>query len=202
MAAEAGITEAEIQAHSAGRPQEKGPLNWEWVQAILKALERTPLGERALDRLTRDVYVYLTNRVVRRTIDGIVQAAIGSGPSVVVGHSLGSVVGYNVLRAAPAAARVGKYGTVGSPLGLTSIKRRLETPLTMPRCVLGWYNAMDERDVVALHPLNERHFGITPAIENQTTVKNHTDNRHGIIGYLDDVDVARVIHAAIEAIPA
>ncbi|MFN7929350.1 MAG: hypothetical protein U0Y68_15675 [Blastocatellia bacterium] len=41
---DAGVSDAEIQAHYKGLPQEKGPLNWGWVQAILQALDRTPLG--------------------------------------------------------------------------------------------------------------------------------------------------------------
>jgi hypothetical protein len=34
-------------------------------------------------------------------------------------------------------------------------------------------------------------------VENETDVQNHTDNRHGIAGYLNDPDVAWRIHAAL-----
>lgn len=193
----AGVTDAEIQSHFKGAQQEKGPLNWEWVQSILSALDKTPLGEVAIDAFTRDVYVYLTNKSVRKTIDGIVFAALSDGPCVVVGHSLGSVVGYNVLRNASPTIGVQKYITVGSPLGLKAIKRKLDSPLAMPRCVHGWFNAMDERDVVALHPLDSANFNIAPAIENKTDVDNHTENRHGIAGYLNDATVAKRIRDAL-----
>lgn len=193
----AGVTDAEIQSHFKGTQQEKGPLNWEWVQSILSALDRTPLGEVAIDAFTRDVYVYLTNRSVRKTIDGIVSASLSDGPCVVVGHSLGSVVGYNVLRNASPTIGVQKYVTVGSPLGLKAIKRKLDAPLAMPKCVHSWFNAMDERDVVALHPLDSANFNISPAIENKTNVDNHTENRHGIAGYLDDATVAKRICDAL-----
>jgi len=193
----AGVTDTEIQSHFKGTQQEKGPLNWEWVQSILSALDRTPLGEVAIDAFTRDVYVYLTNRSVRKTIDGIVSASLSDGPCVVVGHSLGSVVGYNVLRNASPIIGVQKYVTVGSPLGLKAIKRKLDAPLAMPKCVRSWFNAMDERDVVALHPLDSANFNISPAIENKTDVDNHTENRHGIAGYLDDVTVAKRICDAL-----
>jgi len=93
--------------------------------------------------------------------------------------------------------RVKRYVTVGSPLGLKAIKRQLDTPLAMPPCAKGWYNAMDERDVVVLHPLDSKNFPIQPPIENKTNVNNHTDNRHGIVGYLDDPDVARSIYTAL-----
>lgn len=197
MATAAGITDADIQKHYTGTPQEKGPLNWKWVHAILRALDKTPLGESAIDRFTRDVYVYLAYPAVRKAIDAIVADALTGGADVVVGHSLGSVVGFNVLRKAPATLGVRRYVTVGSPLAVKAIKADLDTPLAMPGCVNSWYNAMDPRDVVALYPLDGNHFPIDPAIENKTTVDNFTENRHSIAGYLTDPDVARKIHEAL-----
>lgn len=199
IAQDAGVSDADIQSRFKGNPQEKGPQNWAWVQAILKALDRTPIGAVALDAFTRDVYVYLTNRSVRKALDSIVSASLPDGPCVVVGHSLGSVVAYNVLRNASHAVDVKKYVTVGSPLGLKAIKRKLDSPLVMPTCVQNWFNAMDDRDVVALHPLDSGNFNINPSIENKTDVNNHTDNRHGIAGYLDDATVARRILDALES---
>ena len=78
------------------------------------------------------------------------------------------------------------------------IKQRI-SPVGHPQCVVSWFNAMDERDVVSLYPLDAKHFPIQPAIENKTDVDNHTDNRHGISGYLDDAEVARRIHDALVA---
>ncbi len=197
IAKEAGISDAEIQSHYAGLPQEKGPLNWGWVQAILKALDKTPLGETALDAFTRDVYVYLTNKAVRKRINAIVADCFSDGSCVVVAHSLGTVVGYNVLSQLPKTIQVKKYITVGSPLGLNAIKQNLVSPLKMPPCVDSWFNAFDDRDVVALLPLDSNTFNINPAIENKMNVDNQTDNRHGIIGYLNDVTVATKIYEAL-----
>ncbi len=61
----------------------------------------------------------------------------------------------------------------------------------------GWFNALDPKDAVALHPLTPEYFAVTPAIENKTDVENTTDNRHGISGYLDDAEVARRIYDAL-----
>ena len=61
----------------------------------------------------------------------------------------------------------------------------------------GWFNAMDQRDVVALYPLDGTHFPIDPAIENKTDVDNDTENRHGISGYLTDKVVAKRIYDAL-----
>jgi hypothetical protein len=55
-----------------------------------------------------------------------------------------------------------------------------------PPNVSRWFNAMDERDVVALYPLTSENFNVDPPIENKTDVDNPTPNRHGISGYLGD----------------
>jgi len=89
--------------------------------------------------------------------------------------------------------------TVGSPLGIRAISRRLATPLVMPAGAADWYNAFDPHDVVALYPLDAANFAITPPIKNYPHVNNHTDNRHGIGGYLDDADVAAQIAAALRS---
>jgi hypothetical protein len=178
---------------------ERGIGNWEWVHSILKLLDRTPLGATAIDAFTRDVSVYLTNDTVQQRIDDIVRAAIPDEPCMVIAHSLGTVVAYNVLRALPPGAPI-RFVTVGSPLGIQSIKRHLATPLVMPRRVVQWYNAMDEQDIVALYPLDRNRFGIVPAIENKTTVDNQTGEHHGIVGYLQDTDVARVCYLGLTVV--
>jgi hypothetical protein len=186
-----GLTRADIDRELQGTVREKGPQNWEWVQAILRAIDRVPgVNARVIDLVTRDVYVYLRFPGVRAEIDRIVTEAIGTGPCVVLAHSLGTVVAYNVLGARQAAPPFPRLVTVGSPLGVKAIKAQLSQPLRMPRCVTHWFNAYDDRDVVALAALDRIGFPITPEIENKRDVANFTDNRHGIAGYLSDPVVA------------
>jgi hypothetical protein len=194
MAAAMGVTRDDIAREFAGAPIQRGPANWEWVQAILRAVDRVPgLNSKAIDTFTRDVYVYLSYPGVRARIDGIVAAAFTNEPCVVLAHSLGTVVAYNVLLARAAAPPVQRFVTVGSPLGIRAIQRHLATPLSSPVCVGNWFNAFDDRDVVALMALDAVRFNVTPAIENKSDVLNFTDNRHGIEGYLADPVVAAKI---------
>ena len=51
---------------------------------------------------------------------------------------------------------------------------------------------------MALYPLDSDNFPVQPAITNNNTVRNHTDNRHGIDGYLDDPSIAKIILDALE----
>jgi hypothetical protein len=196
LAKNKGVKDVDILSNYAG-VKERGVLNWEWVQAILKTLDKTPVGQSALDAFTRDVYVYLTVKAVRKQIDKIVDDSIPNEPCVLVGHSLGSVVAYNVLMNTKHPIQMSKFITVGSPLGLKAIKNHLDSPLKMPTPISSWFNAFDERDVVALQPLNSANFDIQPPIENKADVNNHTSNRHGIAGYLDDAVVAKTIFDAL-----
>jgi hypothetical protein len=202
-----GISDAQLAAAVGPEVIERGPLNWEWLQGILRAIDRhVPYGSGASIALfTNDVYNYLRNNAVRQDIEAGVSASLTPGvETVIVGHSLGSVITYNLLRQEGEARgwQVPLYVTVGSPLGVTAIREALKSFATTrcPPCVTRWFNAMDTRDVVALYPLAPQHFPLDPAepaIDNYTRVRNGTENRHGIGGYLDDERVAREIYEAL-----
>jgi hypothetical protein len=197
----AGVTDAQVNAEFGTNPTQKGPQNWAWVQAMIRAIDRYGggLSQSAIETFMRDVYLYTTQTGVRTEIDRIVSAALNETPCVVVGHSLGSVVAYNVLRSDPRALKVRRYVTVGSPLAIRAIRDRLR-PIGFPMpAVAAWYNAYDPKDVVALYPLDAANFPVNPGVENYGRVLNGTDNRHGIIGYLNDPDVAKHILDALEA---
>ncbi|SAL80470.1 hypothetical protein AWB68_05864 [Caballeronia choica] len=207
MRKKAKITEAELAAIAGQEVVDRGPQNREWFQAMLQAVDRhVPFGSgSSIALFAHDVYVYLKNASVRGMIDTGVGAAMTPGvEAVVVSHSLGTVVAYNVLRhnAQARGWKIPLFVTLGSPLAVTEIRRTLRN-LATARCPEGvskWFNALDERDVIALYPLDADSFPLdptTPSIENKCDVDNTTENRHGIAGYLDDADVARRIHEAL-----
>jgi hypothetical protein len=201
--ARAGVTDEQIREVAGQDVVEKGPLNWKWVQAGLVALDRFVPGASSatIALATRDVYRYLRNAGVRDVIEEGVRKALPEGEEcVVVSHSLGTVVAYNLLRreGQQHSWRVPLLVTLGSPLGVTAIVRSLR-PIEHPPVVSNWFNAYDDRDVVALYPLDSERFPVQPMIENYGDVQNTTPNRHGITGYLGDSMVARHIHRAITA---
>jgi len=193
----AGVREADVDREYGQNPRPRGPLNWEWVQATLRAIDRRGggMGQRSLELFTRDVFLYCTRAGVRDEIDRIVASGLTDEPTVVVGHSLGTLVAYSVMRRDTRQLQIPAFITVGSPLGVRSVRDQFR-PLRYPP-VDAWYNAYDPRDVVALYPLDGDNFPVQPPIENNSTVRNHTDNRHGIVGYLDDVNVAKRTLAAL-----
>ena len=201
--AQKGITDAQVQELANTIITERGVLNWGWVQTVMTALDTYIPGasSTSVSLATRDVYLYLTNLGFQNLIDNGVRAAFTPGvETVVVGHSLGAVVSYSLLRRDGKALgwKVPFYVTLGAPLAVRVIRDAL-SPINHPACVSKWFNAMDERDVVALYPLDAAHFPVTPAIENKTNVDNPTENRHGISGYLSDAVVAKRIYDALTA---
>jgi hypothetical protein len=196
----AGITEDELIEAGVGEVIERGPLNWPWVRAVLQVVDqKVPYGSSTSIALaTKDVYQYLHNPVLRREIDSEVAKAIDPEvETVLVTHSLGTVVAYNILQSELAKNwKIPLFVTLGSPLAVSAIKKRLGV-LRHPPSVGKWYNAMDPRDIVAIRPLDKAHFGINPEIENNTGINNNTENRHGIAGYLNNNEVAKRIHDAL-----
>lgn len=177
---------------------EKGIQNWRLTQALTRLLDRRfgDFSSHTIETFLRDVYLYVTNRVVAKQINAIVAEKLTDEPTVVVGHSLGTVVAYKVLLEQGARVKLRRYVTVGSPLGVQTIASRLGV-LKYPPADLLWYNAYDPGDIVALNPLAEPYFKTTPTISNYGGVTNDTDNQHGIIGYLNDKTVARSIAEAM-----
>jgi hypothetical protein len=197
------IDESRLREVTGDDVVERGPLNWEWLQGILKAVDRYVPGSSgaSIAIATNDVYQYLRNPGIRDSLEeGVRKAMSADTQTVVVSHSLGTVVAYNLLRREGTSQRwnIPFFVTLGSPLAVTAIRTSLR-PIKHPECVSKWFNAMDERDAVALYPLTRVNFDIDPEIENKTNVDNHTTNRHGIAGYLNDKEVAKRIYDALTA---
>lgn len=144
------------------------------------------------------MYVYLTLAPAREAVDAEVRGKLTEQRTVVIAHSSGTVVAYDVLRADRRTLDVPLFVTLGSPLGIRAVRDQL-VPIGYPPHVRSWYNAYDTRDLVALFPLDATNFPISPAIENYGGVRNQTNNRHGIDGYLNDKRVAAEILAALTA---
>jgi hypothetical protein len=192
----AGISDEQAQVEMGSDVADKGVQNWKWVQALIRIIDRrvTGLSGWTIEEFLRCVYLYTQKNDARTRIDRIVSADF-TDDSVVVGHSLGSVVAYNILRSRSGPLH---YVTVGSPLAIRAVRRTLG-PLKNPAGGKGWFNALDPVDVVSLYPLDSNNFDVTPAIVNHSNVANWTDNHHGIVGYLDDTKVAQAVRSGFNS---
>ena len=195
----AGVSEQMVSKELEPHHRAPGPLSREWVQKGLALLDRHVPGAsaRSLAWTAEDVAQYLQNEDVRGYIeDGVARAfrrVDDDEEVVVIGHSLGSIIAYSMLREGGRIDRpVKALITIGSPLGVTAIRQALG-PISHPPHVASWFNAYDVRDSIALVPLDKRNFDVQPSIKNYGGVENDSYNHHSISGYLSDRAVATKI---------
>ena len=138
--------------------------------------------------------------VVGIVADEVRAAADRHGSVVVVAHSLGSVVGYDVFEALAGEVDVRLLVTSGSPLGFPVVRAALRPSGVRDRGApaakdgpVPWLNAYDVQDFVCLvHPL-AGHYGHGP--RDERTV--NPGDPHSIQDYLSDPDVARPVGRAM-----
>lgn len=198
LAERAGVDDEEVVDELGQAPIKKGAENWPWVLATGRVLDRkTPWFGRGLLRLlVSDVDAYLNRLYVRKAVNNTVAPVIIEQPTVVVAHSLGSIIAYCVLIEQEQYTQVPLFATVGCPLGMHTVKNLLPRPLRKPRGASAWFNAADVRDPIAMVPRLDRD-AFPAEIENVSDVHNPEYNPHGIAGYLADPVVARHIAMAV-----
>ncbi|MFI6038558.1 trypsin-like serine peptidase [Streptomyces sp. NPDC051315] len=165
-----------------------GPLQRQlsWLAA------RSDLDAWAIALILRDVAAYLDDRRVRdEVLDRVLETMPEAGEVVLVGHSLGSVVGMDVITRLSPGVQLVHLTTAGSPLGLDSVYTRLLVGgPKRPDKVADWLNAWCPTDAVSIGcPLGDDWAdGLT-----ELAVLNARDRAHHIVEYLAHGEVARSI---------
>ncbi len=151
------LVDPEEQAFVESLAQEIG---FEWVAPTAgegddpirpgSGLETVPLPpglkRRLMRILLRDVHHYLYDEpfcprsggekvrirqeVRSRMVKALREGAEQGGPHVVIGHSLGSVIAYDVLTGDDDVPEIDALITLGSPLGISEVRERLAPPWT------------------------------------------------------------------------
>ncbi|MGH3934279.1 MAG: hypothetical protein ACRDS1_04765, partial [Pseudonocardiaceae bacterium] len=118
---------------------------------------------------------------------------------VVISHSLGTMIAYDVLSEPRFAGRaLPLLVTLGAPLGYTEIQDVIARPLRIPAPVQLWANFADQLDVVTLDTTLADDFGPDPRIVD-TRVDNPSPNNHDSGGYLRASQVRSRVAAALPA---
>ncbi|WAZ19648.1 trypsin-like peptidase domain-containing protein [Streptomyces cinnabarinus] len=161
-----------------------------WVAA------RSDLDEWTIDTVFRDVARYLSEPPVRDGVLDTVAATLPDrGELVFVTHSLGTVVGMDLLGRLPSGIERVALVTVGSPLGMDAVNRGLVAGGPhRPRNVRSWVNAWCPADAVSIGcPLRDPRWGSL----DQPEVVNGRDRAHDIAEYLGHATVAGPIGRAL-----
>ena len=175
-----------------------------------------PLKKPLMKILLRDVHHYLFNTehsprqgVTYRVQDEIrkrfleATADITAEPHIVIAHSMGTVITYDVAKRVGASTPVDKVITIGSPLGLSEIQDQMKPEYTTrdgyPAKVADWGNFADRLDPVC---------GADPKIANDyrkdgneviddEIVKNNGWFRHPATKYLRQAALQESVRSAL-----
>ncbi len=165
-------------------------------RALTWLADTTDVDALVIASIFRDVDAYLGNPGVReKVLDCVFETMPTDGTLVLVTHSLGTVVGMDLItNRLPDAMRVDLLVTAGSPLGMDDVHRRLLPPgPNRPEKVRNWVNAWCPTDAVAIGcPLD----GLWGDLTN-LAVKNASDRAHSIEEYLAHPEVATKIGQAL-----
>jgi hypothetical protein len=131
---------------------------WALLFDVLAVLaNRTMLDGFYIARRMVDVEAFLTNDAIRREVRGYFRDALEGReePTILIAHSLGTVVAYDALRAFPELFVPGMV-TMGSPLSIGHFRRSLARAgengdrLPVPRMLDRWVNVYSELDPLVL----------------------------------------------------
>jgi pimeloyl-ACP methyl ester carboxylesterase len=168
---------------------------------VINVLDKVPgFNGPFLRLLLRDVYDYVhdVGGLRTRTMDRVIAPIIANqnAPIVLVAHSLGSIVSYDILNTHPA-LKVDLLVTIGSPLGIdNTVRRRLLSDKAgkrgVPAGVRAWLNAADVDDVVALDETLADDFGRgRPSVITDVIVKNPKSSPHSGSAYISQKKVCQ-----------
>jgi hypothetical protein len=202
MALRMGATEKQIEDEMSETTvaQGAGPHK-KWLKAIARVIETvSPLQGTLALRLLGQAHAYIRNQYVHDEVNKLVRPFFEDDePLIVVSHSLGTIVSYSLLREYAKNGRPREsplFVTLGSPLGIDSIRKGFRKPRNKPKNVNRWVNGADPEDFVALRTeLTNDNFG--PGIENFPDIENGKANPHSIVAYLSDPRISKALAQSI-----
>ena len=170
------------------------------------------VADDVLEAKLRDLHTYYHNPELRDELRGRLRQALleNAGKRILlIAHSMGSIVAYDVLRALgeqDVGARVAHFVTIGAPLGLPHVLNRIREEGRMirtPSAVGRWTNQADKRDPVALDSHIAGDFrpnasGVQVAddlVSNGYLGRTGKANHHKSYGYLRTPEMSALIRA-------
>ncbi len=164
-------------------------------------------AEAILERKLPDLHRYYKDPDIRKELRGRLETALLDNRSeriMVIAHSMGSIIAYDVLRDLRAKHpdfRLRHFVTIGSPLGLPhvlyKIKKEHDRART-PSVVERWTNFADRRDPVAAdvflkgdYEANDRDVEVV----DDLVINDYPGDTHKSYGYLRAPEVSDAIRA-------
>ena len=187
-------------------------LDWNRLASLISDLDRViGVGKPLLTWFLKDLDEYFRDEAIRVRVLAAVREALEASaePALLLGHSMGSIVGYDLLASENVEA-LGVRGlvTFGSPLGMASLHARVAqrhpgTPY--PAGLKAWTNVYNEQDFATvvrhLAPLFPDAAGagiVDVAALGQTPTLLDVGRGHDPITYLSSVGLAKAVVDLLE----
>ena len=162
------------------------PNKYTALKVLAKILDGTKMSVPLARIFAKEVYLYRNNDQYKNDVNQRFLDCIGY-PSVVVGHSLGSVVTFNSLSNQD--SPISSFITLGSPLAGKTFQDRVR-PLVKPKCCKqDWVNIHHNNDPVYMKDLN--------AMDKDLMIQSKAKNPHGIATYLTHPTTAQAIYDSL-----
>ncbi len=161
-----------------------------------------PIFRFVVGKFASDVLDYLYGPFKQAMREPVRKALLASpAPKVVVAHSLGTIITYDVLNQPDLAGlKVDILFTVGCPLGIGNVQKLIRDsagrPNPVPPQIGAWSNYSDPFDPVALEHTLRDEFTPPPNFAHDESVNNQARNNHELTGYLKIPLIAQAIAAA------
>jgi hypothetical protein len=175
---------------------------------LLKRLTgMSAIAEHVLRQKLRDLYRYYTDAALCTALRGrLIEAlqAYQDASIMLVAHSMGSIIAYDVLRILGRegpAQRISHLVTLGSPLGLPHVKAQIlrEYPLMRtPSNVEQWTNLADRRDPVAVDVTLHNDYAANDRgvrVSDHLVLNDCAGLHHAVYGYLRTPEFTDVLRA-------
>lgn len=180
-------------------------IHKKWLKAIARTLEKVipSAADGVARKFLAQAATYLNKPGVYEKINEEVEEQVFKDldpmdQTVVVSHSLGTIVSYVLLRSMMSQNKLPVFVTLGSPLGIDIVRNRVGNPLITPPVATKWVNGADPEDFVALKPsLNQDSFGPAEVI-NFPNLDNGNADAHSIEKYLGHSQIADAIYEGLK----
>jgi subtilisin family serine protease len=188
---------APARARRPGTPRAAG-----YREQILPAPLRGAFTRWVTRLFIRDTYEYFYDPQKQRAIRDRLGGTLGSlpGPVIVVAHSQGAIIAYDVLHELGRTSPARGWITLGAPLGIAEVQDHIRRPLAVPPGIVAWRNFADPADIVALDrtlgdEFRPKGFVQDLRVDNSAWQLPHGYNPHAATGYLRAIEVRETLRA-------
>lgn len=152
------------------------------------------LHESLIHKFLIETYFYLANSDFMEEVHQRILVSLEDDEEhIIVAHSLGTVIAFNLLQQLKSKYSIQRFITLGCPLAFKVIQTKLLQPIERPTSLHGeWLNFYSSEDFLTTFPLVNSPFDFQPKIIN-IAISTFISTPHEIVGYLQHPDVIQNI---------